>query len=367
MLDEEVSARAYSSIQETQLKYWEKIRHPFVAGLELTPICNLRCVHCYMGDYPHQELLSAAQWKQIIDKLYDAGVLILYITGGEILTRRDFPEIYTYAKQRGFIIELLTNITLLTDEIVEMFQEYPPATISISLYGTHAETYEKVTGVKGSFQRFLSAVEKLCQADLDIELKFIGIRENISDFQEAEAFAGRYHAKFKYNLEIFPTLQGSCDRMEHRLSCEEIIAIEASHEHTACIYANNIRTDNPFSDAEKVPLYTCNVASTLCYIDAEGFVSPCNKMRLKEHNLLEESLSEIWRVYIREYAYKIAPKDYKCAKCPHIHLCSPCPVINSLTTGDPAVPSEENCRLIALRTAEFSKEKYRKYKIGQQM
>lgn len=362
MQDEEVSVRAYSSIQETQLKYWEKIRHPFVAGLELTPYCNLKCLHCYMGDYPQRNLLATEQWKRIIDKLYDAGVFIIYMTGGEIFTKPDFAEIYLYAKKRGFIIELLTNVTLLSNEIVHLFEEYPPATVSISIYGITEKTYEQVTGIKGSFKAFLSGVEKLRCADIDIELKFIGLKENICDFEDAERFAESYGAKFKYTFEIFPTLQGSFSGMRHRLTNQEIVAIESKHLKTARVYVNNIRTDNPFAEAEKVPLYTCNVASTLCYIDCEGYVSPCNKMRLREHNLLNETLPEIWQEYIQKYANMLAPKDYKCSKCTKIHLCSPCPVINYLTTGNHAIPWENNCELIALRTAEFSKEKYNKLK-----
>lgn len=358
MRDEEISAQAYSTIQETQLKYWERIRHPFVAGLELTPLCNLRCVHCYMGDYPINALLSTEQWKRIIDKLYEAGVFILYMTGGEILTRRDFLDIYVHAKKKGFIIELLTNITLLTDEMVEVFMQFPPATVSISIYGTNEDTYERVTGVKGSYRQFVAGVQKLKDADIDIELKFIGLKENYHDFKVAEQYANQMGAKFKYTFEIFPTLQGDRSGIQHRLSNQEIVAIESEHEHSARIYANNIRHDNPYANQDQVPLYTCNVASTLCYIDCQGFVSPCNKMRLKDHNLTNEDLQTIWKDYIQKYAHMLAPKDYKCAKCPNIHLCSPCPVVNYLYTGDYTTPNLETCELIQMRTNEFSKDKY---------
>lgn len=362
MSKSEISAAAYSTIQETQLKYWEKIRHPFVAGLELTPKCNMRCIHCYMKEYDAKETLTKEQWKNIIDKLYESGVLILYMTGGEILTREDFADIYVHAKKRGFIIELLTNGTCLTQELIEVFDRYPPATVSISVYGMSASTYEAVTGVRGSFSRFMKSVEMLKAADIDIELKFIGLKENFSDLDRARDFAEKIGAKFKFNFEIFPTLSSDVSVLEHRLTNEQILEIEKNTPSAARVWANNVYGVNPFLDREIIPLYTCNVASTLLYIDCKGFVSPCNKMRLKTHNILCEELGDIWKIYIEEFSQKIAPSDYKCAKCRYIHICSPCPVINQLSTGDCLRPDTAYCRLAEMRKKEFSKAKYDIYR-----
>ena len=65
----------------------------------------------------------------------------MYFTGGEIFTRLDFLEIYIYAKKKGFIVELLTNGTLIETKAIEIFNMYPPASISISIYGKDEESY----------------------------------------------------------------------------------------------------------------------------------------------------------------------------------------------------------------------------------
>ena len=355
--------KAFSTIQEAQLNYWSKIRHPFVAGLELTPNCNLRCVHCYMQEYTTHDMLSAEEWKSIIDKLFDAGVLILYMTGGEIFTRKDFIEIYTYAKKKGFIIELLTNVTCCNDAIIEVFKEYPPAVVSISVYGMSPEVYQKVTGSKHGFDAFKRNLQKLQEADIDVELKFIGLTDNVHEFEIARDFANQIGAKFKFNFEIFPTLNGDSNIMKHRLSNAQILEFEKNNPEVLRALVPNIEKKSPFLNRETVPLYTCNVASTLCYIDSLGYVSPCNKMRLKEHNILAESLKDIWQDYIDEYAKMAAPETYPCARCPHSYICSPCPVINKLSTGSCYTPCADSCELTKMRVAEFTKEEYKKYKL----
>ena len=92
---------------------------------ELTPKCNLNCVHCYLHDHHCSEMLSYNKIIEIIDILYEKEVLFLTFTGGEIFTRKDFLDIYTYAKKKGFIIELYTNASLITEDIISALSKYP--------------------------------------------------------------------------------------------------------------------------------------------------------------------------------------------------------------------------------------------------
>jgi MoaA/NifB/PqqE/SkfB family radical SAM enzyme len=48
-------------------------------------------------------------WKKILDNIQKEGCLWLTFSGGEPLVRKDFLEIYAYAKNKGFMITLFTN------------------------------------------------------------------------------------------------------------------------------------------------------------------------------------------------------------------------------------------------------------------
>ena len=61
------------------------------------------------------------EFKAIFDTLVDRGLLDCYFTGGEIFTRPDFEEIFIYAKKRS-IVSLLSNITLLNQRHIDLFQ-----------------------------------------------------------------------------------------------------------------------------------------------------------------------------------------------------------------------------------------------------
>jgi MoaA/NifB/PqqE/SkfB family radical SAM enzyme len=79
-------------------------RIPLSGDIELTFRCNLRCVHCYcnlpLNDQEAIENeLTTEEVFNILDQIAEAGCLWLLITGGEPLLRKDFLEIYTYAKK----------------------------------------------------------------------------------------------------------------------------------------------------------------------------------------------------------------------------------------------------------------------------
>src|SRR3954467_6133908 len=100
-------------------------RHlPLSGAIEVTRRCPLACVHCYnnlpMADHEASSTeLTLAEHCRILDELAEAGCLWLLFTGGEIFARRDFLDIYTHAKKKGFLITLFTNGTLITPRVAD--------------------------------------------------------------------------------------------------------------------------------------------------------------------------------------------------------------------------------------------------------
>ena len=127
---------------------------PLNVTIEVTRRCPLVCAHCYnnlpMGDRNAQlQELTYAEHCRILDELADAGCLWLLYTGGEIFARKDFLDIYTYARKLGFFITLYTNGNLITPAVADYLTTWRPFSLEITLYGRTRETYEALTGVPG--------------------------------------------------------------------------------------------------------------------------------------------------------------------------------------------------------------------------
>ena len=104
-------------------------RDPINATLELTLRCNLKCKMCMFrhSDRENARLaageLTASQWADMAQQLFDAGTLNILITGGEPMLRQDFCQIYSSIYRLGFLVTLYTNATLVTQEILHTLQK----------------------------------------------------------------------------------------------------------------------------------------------------------------------------------------------------------------------------------------------------
>lgn len=156
--------------------------------IEITQKCNAACEHCGSRcDIASEELLTK---EDIIGCLRDVkrnlgtGMMI-NITGGEPLMRHDLFEIMDEASQMGFDWGMVTNGTLITDEVIERMKASKLRTITISIDGLK-ETHETLRHLPGSFDRICEAIKKLRQADfLDcIQVTFTSNKKNCYEFPE---------------------------------------------------------------------------------------------------------------------------------------------------------------------------------------
>lgn len=346
------------TIERTNREYWMSVRHPYSCGIEITPHCNLHCVHCYMQDYQADRLMSGDDICRILDILFNQGLLFVYFTGGEILTHPDFLQIYQHAKRKGFVVELLSNITLLNDEVMEVFRDLPPAKVSISIYGASEETYCKMTRTHGSFARAMDGLDLLKEAGICVEVKFIGTKDNIQDFFAVKDIAEHYGATFIHNFELFPTLNQGQTPMEHMLTSEDIVTFERNYSLTVNRWSAQSTKSAPLMDA---PMFFCDIARSNFIIDCEGYANPCNKLRQQEYKILETPFEEIWSDFAK-YKKMKAPANYPCASCSERGLCVPCPAENYLANGSYTTPNPSVCDLAKARMNEFSGSQYDRYR-----
>ena len=88
---------------------------------EVTPRCNLRCVHCYNVwkdgvDYPEDELPTGRAKTLVRKAIKDSRCTQFTFTGGEPLLRDDLEELVALAKSLCDYVVLITNGTLLPED-----------------------------------------------------------------------------------------------------------------------------------------------------------------------------------------------------------------------------------------------------------
>ncbi len=115
--------------------------------LELTNICNARCIMCpAIHMQRNKGFMSQETFEMIIQKGMDYGIERIRFCGlGEPLLHKDFQYFFSYVKANTpYITELITNGSLLDEEIVHCLTAHRIDFLSISFPSLIKDNYEKI-------------------------------------------------------------------------------------------------------------------------------------------------------------------------------------------------------------------------------
>ncbi len=330
-------------------------RYPLGCTLELTERCNLSCVHCYInrpaGDRAAMaQELTTEQVKVILDTIAAAGCLFLLLTGGEVLLRPDFGEIYRYARQLGMLVNIFTNGTLLTPEIADLLAESRPYMVEITLYGATAETHDAITGVPGSFERTRRAIDLLLERRLRLGLKTIVLKPNRHELPAVRAFVEGLGLDFRYDGTIWPRVDGGRQPYAQALSVEELVELDRQDPKRQQEWDEVAeRFSGKLIRAEYV--FGCGAGLRSFHVDSTGKMSICTMARRHQFDLLRMSFAEAWaQLGLLRQQKRVL--DTICQTCEIGGLCSQCPGWSYAVHGDDETPVEYVCELGRLRYAE---------------
>lgn len=332
-------------------------RIPMNGSLELTARCNLRCAHCYVSlpadsEEARQGELSLSDWRRIIDEITAEGCLWLLLTGGEPLLRPDFLEIYTYAKERGLIIILFTNGTLITPRIAEHLAEFRPFVVEVSIYGATRQTYESVTGVPGSYDRCRRGIQLLQEHGIPLNLKTMVMSLNQHELEEMKNWAAELGAPFRFDPLLTPKLNGSREPCTLRLPPERVVAldlVDAERSKEWPELMNKAKGNLP----EPQYLYYCGAGIGGFHLDSQGMLGLCLLVRQPGYPLLSGSFREGWDNFLLKVRQQKRQNPIPCTQCELIALCGQCPGWALLENNNPESIVEYLCQIAQLRRASF--------------
>jgi radical SAM protein with 4Fe4S-binding SPASM domain len=322
------------------------------AQLELTYRCNLHCTHCYTDPYNTSEYFprewSTEDMLRVIDEMADLGIIWMNLTGGEIFMHPRFFEIYEYAYRKGFLLMLYTNGTLFTAAMLERLKQCPPFSIDISCHSVHEEPFDRFTRVPGSFRAFMRGMNLLKDSGLPFCFKTLGMTWNKQELPDIRRFIESFGQPFRCTTDVKPRLNGDCTSLTHRLSPDEIVALEGrapvtepmdQHEDAGCLSGQ--------SDA----LYQCGCGTTTIHINAWGELGTCTMQyehRVSLHtSSLIDAINDVFAA-VRTRRYEASAP---CRRCELRPFCDTTPSDARRASGSAGAPVPYYCD-VALARAE---------------
>jgi radical SAM protein with 4Fe4S-binding SPASM domain len=330
-------------------------RVPVEVSIEVTHRCPLECQHCYnnlpMSDpNARKEELTFEEHVHLLDELVNLGCLWLLYTGGEIFARKDFLDIYTEAKKRGFLITLFTNGTMITPRIADHLAKYRPFNIEITLYGATKETYEALTRIPGSFDRCMRGIALLLERNLPLKLKTVPTSVNAHEVYEMKRFAEKdLGVEFKFDPLVNPRTDCSQSPLAVRLSPEQAVELEFRDPARRGEYLRLIESELAANLPASTKRYTCGGGHNGCAIDPKGKMTICVLSHRDGYDIRSGSFEQGWQGRLKEIRETKTSGKTICTDCRIKTLCSMCPANGELEGGDAEKPVDFLCQVAHLR------------------
>jgi radical SAM protein with 4Fe4S-binding SPASM domain len=320
-----VAVRAAGTVPDGAVERARSAVVPLHVLLELTYRCNVRCVHCYLAG--REEEMSLAELTGLLDQLAEAGCLVLTLSGGEVLLRRDFFAVAGAARERGFGLRIFTNGTLVDEARADRIAALTPLGVEMSLLGATPETHDAITLKRGSFARTVRAAELLAARGVRVKLKTTLMRPNLAEAEEMAGLAERLGAQHQVSLVMMPKRDGD----------PSPLALQVDDR------ALRRRLDRRERDLDEAPVpravgddWLCSAGRAACSISPSGDVYPCVLLPLKAGSVRERPFGEIWREapalrLMRDLVGRHRIGCHNCDDEGHFF----CPALNMLQGGDP--------------------------------
>jgi len=285
-------------------------RRPEGVTFELTYGCNFRCVHCY--NPTHRVLpdeLTTREVVTILDQIADFGMLSVTFTGGEPFIRPDIVEIVRHAHARGLVLQFLTNATRITPSIADFLQEVRVNRINVSIYGATEATYERMTGVRGSYALFHQGLACLISRRLPVTVRMPVTTINHREIEDCRALVEDHGIKFQCCLDIMPKTNGDLSPLRYRLNPEQKVCIDQA------MMPHRLNTHDVETCAEDPGFIECACGRSRFAITPYGDMNLCVAFPIPRYSLRTGTVREGWE-FLKQTVDHARPNDmYECHTC----------------------------------------------------
>lgn len=302
----------------------------FTLQWHLSENCNLRCLHCYQENHKpvcleYKKLEHFyKQYKELLKKLKMKGHI--NITGGEPLCNPFFFEILDLIKKDSDLItfSILTNGTLINEEIAKKIKEYNPQYVQVSLEGGK-KINDYIRG-KGTYKSIGKGIDELKKQNIFTSISFTANKLNYKEFPKVVKYARKHKIDNVWTDRYIPL--GNSKDKELSMNYEEtreFFNILKKERNKIRFKKNNhtsisLRRALQFQITNDFP-YACTAGNTLLTIMENGDLVPCRRMPIVVGNLLKDNMYDLYKNsrILKDLRKDTTPND--CKSCEHSSLC----------------------------------------------
>lgn len=318
---------------------------------DVASACNEHCVHCYVPDRCKTKTIESKLFFQVLQEARDLNAIHVTLSGGEPLLHKDLTAFLERSRELDLPVNVLSNLTLLTDDIIAEMKRNPLLSVQTSLYSMDAQTHDSITGLPGSFEKTVSGVLRVSSAGIPVQISCPIMKQNVDSFFDVVVWGKRQNIAVAVEPMIFASYDHSRNNVQNRISpiqFKNILDQKMSENYAATLREVAMEKE---SLTEDDPI--CSVCRYSLCVSVDGDVFPCAGWQSNAiGNLNQCTLKEIWETSEEvKHLRSIKRRDFpKCVDCEDRGYCTVCMMANSNENpnGNPFLIDNFRCQVAAM-------------------
>lgn len=303
---------------------------PTNVSMELTNLCQLKCIHCFNSSGRARENeLSIDKFIEIANFFVDIGTSTFFITGGEPLLKKNVEQLLDFLGNHATYVTLATNGMVLKEKTLEILSKYPNIGVQISLDGLE-KNHDFIRGVKGAFQQTISNIQRFTSRHIPVSISYTMNDYNKDDLDGLIKLCREINC-----IGVSIGLTSNAGRAkENRIPVKiarefaEILA-ESHHKYTTDDFQVGLdiceKKINVMIESVDLP-NKCGAGYQEIHIMSNGKVTPCPAIpNMILGDVTKQSLFEIIRIEnIQNIMHVPSPIRSLCGDCQNYDTCGNC-------------------------------------------
>ena len=315
---------------------------------DVASACNEHCVHCYIPDKCKTKIIETNLILRILEEARRLNAIHVTFSGGEPLLHKDFNDFLKRCRELDLSVNVLSNLTMLTDDHISEMVKNPLLSVQTSLYSMDPLAHDSITGLVGSFNKTVDGILRLIEAGIPVQISCPVMKQNKDSFIDVVVWAREHNVAVAVEPVIFASCDHSGGNLDNRISLDELDAVldKEMSEGFARIIKEAASEKELLTGKDPV----CSVCRYSLCVSVEGNVFPCAGWQSNViGNLNASTLKEVWEDSEKIRWLRGIKRDSfsKCVSCENRGYCTVCMMANANENpdGNPFFIDDFHCKV----------------------
>ena len=147
--------------------------------VDISSCCNENCVHCYIPISNKHSIMAEDMFDTVLAECVKMKVLNITLSGGEPMLNPHFKTFIQKCIKENMSVNILSNLTLLTTELLDVIASSPLISVQTSLYAMDESVHDLITQKAGSFKKTKEGILRLHERNVPMQINCPIMKQNL--------------------------------------------------------------------------------------------------------------------------------------------------------------------------------------------